>query len=117
MCCPKYEDNTRTCLEEFKEIIHFISFDFCASDEYGNCPIYKLIEGKPKPCEFLDECQIHFSSMLSEDADFKIGSMDGMSKLCLSEKNVTCEIYKLRKANKDVPEGLLPDGSIIELKM
>jgi hypothetical protein len=117
MGCPKYEDNTRTCVEEFTEVINFVSFDFCESDEYGNCPIYKLIKGEAKPCEFLKECRIHFSKMPSEKADFKTALMDGMNKLCLSDKNVTCEIYKLRKDNKNIPEGLLPNSSILELNI
>jgi len=116
MSCPKYEDNTRTCVVEFKEILHFVSFDFCDSDEYNDCPIYKLLEGKAKPCKFLQDCRIYFSKMSSETGDFKTALLDGMNKLCLSDKNVTCELYKLRKVNKNIPEGLLPNGSILELK-
>ena len=71
MSCPKYEDNTRTCVVEFKEILHFVSFDFCDSDEYNDCPIYKLLEGKAKPCKFLQDCRIYFSKMSSETGDFK----------------------------------------------
>ena len=117
MSCPKYNDNNRTCIEEIEEIINLTSFDFCESDEYGNCPIYKLIKGEAKPCEFFKECTIHFNKMPFEKADFKTTIMDGMNRLCLSDNNVTCAIYKLRKTNKNVPEGLLPNGLILEFNL
>ena len=117
MSCPKYKDNTRTCIEEFEEIMYFESYDFCESDEYGNCPIYKLIKGEAKPCEFFLECMIHISKMPFESADFKTAIIDGMNRLCVSDKNVTCAIYKLRKTNKNVPEGLLPNGLILEFNI
>ena len=117
MSCPKYKNYIRECAEEFMEIMNFPSFDFCESDEYGNCPIYKIIEGKAKPCEFFKDCMIHFSKMPFEKADFKTTIMEGMNRLCLSDKNVTCAIYKLRKTNKNVPKGLLPDGLILEFNI
>ena len=75
---PLYEDFSRVCIEDFKEILQFTSFDFYDSDEYRNCPVYKILDGKANPCIFLQECRIHFSKISSENGDFKTAIMDGM---------------------------------------
>ncbi len=116
MSCPMYEDHTSGCVENFKEIIQLTKYGFCESDKYEECPFYQLLNGKAKPCEFLNQCQQHFNNLPNKFTEFITDVVDGMNKYCLSDNNVNCEIYKLRNAGKDVPMVLLPNGKIIELK-
>ena len=114
MSCPKYKDHTRECIIEHKEIIEATNYDLCESDKYEECPVYKLISGKFKPCEFMEECK---NNSKYENVDFiKLTKLT--ENYCFTEKKVNCARYKLLKEGKKVPGHLLADGSMapIEIK-
>ncbi len=111
MSCPLYEDYTRMCVEDFKELVEVVSFDFCDTDGYEECPFYKIIKGKVIPCEFVEKCRERQELKPFDFETIKRVSND----FCLSENKVNCEVYKLYKSGKDVPNGLGPDGSMLKI--
>ena len=59
-------------------------------------------------CEFMEKCQ---ANAKYDNVDFEIISQLAET-YCFSEKNVNCERYKLLKVGKEVPDGLVADGSM-----
>ena len=111
MSCPKYVDYTRECIATNEGLAEVASFDFCNSDEYEECPFYKIIEGKVIPCEFIEKCKERQELKPFDFETIKRVSND----FCLSKNKVNCEVYKLYKSGKDVPNGLGPDGSMLKI--
>jgi len=108
MTCPMYEDYTRRCITAIS-VTPDASFDFCDSDRYVECPFYRTINNIVTLCENIKKCPAY--------AHFQLGEFEEFLKLtkqyCLSENKVNCERYKLKKAGKEVPKDLHPDGSKI----
>ena len=117
MGCPLFEDVnrgyfTRRCITRFEDVIQISNFDICVSDGYRDCPFYRIINKIEPICEFAEKCPMYFHIA---ESDFK--ELLTMTKeYCFSENYENCERYKLRKAGKDVPKELYPNGSIVELK-
>ena len=113
MSCPKFKDFTRECITEYEGIIKLANYDFCESDRYEECPVYKLISGKVKPCKFMEECK---NNSNYENVDFKKVTQLG-EIYCFTEKKVSCARYKLLKEGKEVPGHLLADGSMVPIEI
>jgi len=103
---------TRECVEKFEEIIYISNLEFCESDRYKECPFYRNINEPEKRCEYDDICMNDIS--IRETPFEQI--MECAKTYCFSENKVNSERYKVMKAGKTVPEGLLADGSKIELE-
>ena len=112
MSCPMYEDYTRKCIKFFKEFVSVDSFKICESDRYKERPMYRIINKTVQPCKFTKEC-IDNENYISLNIDEIIQMTN---TYCLSDNRINCEIYKLRKAGKDVPNDLMADGSRVEVK-
>ena len=113
MSCPMYIDLTRECAEKFEEIVNISNFDFCDSDRYKICPFYRNIHEPEKRCEYDDICM---RDLTIREPPFE-QIMNCANKYCFTENRVNCERYKLMKADKIVPDGLLADGSKIKLEV
>jgi len=113
MACPLYEDFTRGCVTEFKEVVNLIDFKDCESeDEYKTCPFYRIINKEVTICEHTQFCRDRPTlGNLTMDV-----IKDHAINYCFSEGKVNCAVYKLMKEGKDVPDNLLADGSKVELK-
>ena len=90
-----------------------MSFDFCESDGYEECPMYKIINGKILPCEFMKKCRKRRDL---KDFDFETIKRFA-NDFCLSENKVNCEVYKLYKSGKNVPIELSPDGTKLKIEV
>ena len=120
MSCPLYNDFTRECAEKFEEIVTIGTYDYCSSDGYEMCPFYKIIVENSPHCEFIEKCGISFLKYFTYSKMVEMYEFNPQSFLeyCLSDDNkVNCALYEYRKEGKDIPEGLLPDGSKIKLKV
>ncbi len=112
MTCPMYKDYTRECVSSYKSAIQVFSFDICDSNDYNECPLYNIITNKVDYCEYTHDC----------DVEMNFGSWNFehikhiANNFCFYGKKKNCAIYKLRKADKEIPKGLQPDGKIIEIK-
>jgi len=113
MSCPLYEDFTRGCITEFKDLVNAANFDFCdLSDGYKTCPFYRIINKEVTVCENSIYCrknQTYATLGMEKITEIAV-------KYCFTENKVNCEIYKMREEGKEVPNNLLADGSRIELK-
>jgi hypothetical protein len=109
MSCPMYTDYTRGCITQI-EVRPDASFDFCASERYIECPFYRTINHIGSICENIKKCPMYMHFQIGTFEDFL-----NITKLyCLSEKRDQCVRYKLKKAGKEVPKDLLPDGKKIK---
>jgi len=75
-------------------------------------PLYRNINETEKRCEYNDICMNDVS--IRETPFEQI--MEKADNYYFTENRVNCERYKLMKSGKNLPEGLLADGNIIELK-
>ena len=113
MGCPLYEDFSRGCVKKYRRVLQVPTFDICESDNYDECPMYNIIMKKVECCKYTPAC----------DKEMDFGSWDFKhlkyiaTNFCFYGKKENCAIYKLRKAGKDVPKELQPDGSKVELKL
>jgi len=113
MSCPLYNDFTRECAEKFEEVINISNFDICNSDSYKHCPFYKILNEPEKLCEYGDNC-LHSKTIWTSSIERIMWIAE---TYCFSENKVNCERYKVMKSGKTSPEGLLVDGSRVELKV
>ena len=113
MTCPLYIDYTRECIRKYKRVIQVPSFDICQNNLYAECPIYNIISGYVKMCEYTDICDKEVPFIGVDFERLKYIS----NKFCLHRNEGNCAIYKLRKAGVEVPRDLSPDGSIRTLIM
>jgi|WetSurMetagenome_2_1015567.scaffolds.fasta_scaffold18112_2 hypothetical protein len=121
MPCPLYEDFTRGCVEKFKVITKFITFDVCeAEDDFKNCIFYKaIIENKPI-CPSLEECSENFNT-LSTQLIIKLIKSDkilktlNLDEYCFSNNYVNCVRLNFFKEGKRPPSSLRPDGTKLKL--
>jgi len=106
MNCPLYIDSCRECRDE----IGFIpenTLGYCQSEKYKDCPFFKTINKIGIHCECVKKCPTYRHFKIYDFEKFVAMA----NKYCLSENIPNCERFKLRKAGKDVPEDLLPDGT------
>jgi len=105
MGCPMYVDYSRECLDK----ISFSppnTFEYCETDKHKDCPFFKTINKIGFHCECVEKCPTYKHFGISDFEEF----IEIANKYCLNS-NVDCERFKLRKAGKEVPEDLLPDGT------
>ena len=110
--CPLYNNNTRGCAEEFREIITIIvcKFDFCATENHIKCPFYLIINKIQPLCDFVKHCPMYF---FVATYDFE-GLMEMTSNYCCSKNCVNCARYKYKKKGTDPPYDLYPNGKKIK---
>ena len=112
MTCPLYNDYTRECVNKYKRVLKVPTYTVCNSDDFDECPMYEIIVKKVECCEFTPKCD--------EDMNFAIWDYELLkyiaNNFCFHGKKVNCAIFKLRNEGKEIPEGLQPDGKIVELK-
>jgi len=114
MSCPLYEDFTRMCVTEFKELVNVYNYDFCDSEDgYKTCPFYRIINKKVTVCEHNLSCRNHFP--LENITMEKLTEIT--IKYCFSKNKINCARYKLIKAEKEVPDHLLADGSMLKIEV
>ena len=106
MKCPMYTDYTRDCVVKIG-FLPQTSLDYCETEKYEKCPFFKTINNIGLHCEYLNKCPV-FKHFGIHDFEQFVKMTD---KYCLSKNRVNCERFKLRKAEKEAPEDLLPDGT------
>jgi len=104
-----YVDYTRECLEKI-DFLPQNTLAYCETAKHKECPFYRTLNDIGLHCDYVGACAAY--------KHFGIHDFEQFVKItreyCLSENNVKCERFKLRKAGKAVPEELLPDGNTIE---
>ena len=107
MECPFFVDYTRECIKEVK-ILPANTLTYCTTEQYVDCPFYRRIKKAGFVCECVSGCPAY--EML-EVGDFE--AFFAITKqYCLSENNLNCQRYILKKQGKPVPRELLPDGTM-----
>jgi len=109
MNCPMFIDYTRECLDK----IGFSpqnTFDYCQTDKHKECPFFRTLNNIDFHCECIEKCAAYKYFSISDFEKFA----EITKRYCLSENNVNCERFKLRKSGEVVPENLLPDGNWIK---
>lgn len=109
MGCPFFVDCTRECVKEIK-VLPPDTFDFCATPHYDECPFYRSIKRIGPLCDGIANCSVYHSFQAEDFPAF----VEMTRQYCLSENNVNCRRFILKKRGGAVPPGLLPDGRIIE---
>jgi hypothetical protein len=111
MVCPLYKDYIRECVNNYKEVLQVPTYEVCESDNFNECPMYKIIVDKIECCEYTPECD--------KEMNFSIWDYEHLKNIannyCFLGKKNKCAIYKLRKANRKVLNGLQPDGKIVKI--
>lgn len=107
MNCPMFVDYCRECLAKI-EFAPQNTFGYCDSDKYKECPFFRTLNNTGFHCEFINKCVAYKYFGAGDFNKF----VEMTKRYCLSENNVNCERYKLKRSGKDVPEKLLPDGSM-----
>jgi hypothetical protein len=120
MGCPLFEDFTRRCTTEFKELMLMITYGLCESDTYKVCPAYLVVSEKKQPCKYFHECTSQFKGLI-EEMGKNPKSFEKMLKIvgnyCLSDNKINCARIKFLKAGKDAPKDLFMDGSKVVLEI
>jgi len=108
MQCPMFVDYCRECLDKI-DFSPQNTFDYCQTDNYKECPFFETLNNIVSHCEFIKKCVAYKYFGVSDFEKF----VEITKRYCLSENNVNCERFKLKKSGEVVPESLLPDGSRI----
>jgi hypothetical protein len=117
MVCFQYKDNFKKCYIKFGECINYIDEKLCKSEDgFKDCIFYKMIvKPRGKNCKFMETCS-HVASITLSQVSYPEMKKQ-CETYCLNEENrKNCAIYKDFDDLKDVPIGLLPDGTMIEVK-
>ena len=105
MTCSLFVDDTRKCTEEVKSV-PVATYDFCMSEIYKDCSFFRVLNKIGHTCENIKDCSLY--------SHFKMGGFEKFVEItkqyCLSENNVNCKIYVLKKSGGIVPIDLHPDG-------
>jgi hypothetical protein len=107
MECPLFVDFTRECIKEVASL-PADTLEFCTTERYVDCPFYRSIKKVGFFCECITGCPTYESFKASDFKEFVMMS----KRYCLSENNLHCHRYILKKQGKTVPRELRPDGSI-----
>lgn len=111
MGCPMFIDYCRECFDK----IGFLpanTLDYCDTDRHTDCPFFKTINNIGFHCECVEKCPTYKHFGISDFEKF----VEITNRYCLSENNVNCERFKLRKEGKEIPLDLLPDGTKLSIK-
>ena len=98
------------CVRECRYKIGFApknTFLYCVTEKFKECPFFKTLNKVGSYCEYVDKCPAYRHLGIGHFETF----VEITNKYCLSENNLNCERFKLRKAGKEVSEYLLPDGT------
>jgi len=104
--CPMYVDYARDCVVKIGFLPH-TSLDYCETEKHEECPFFRTINNIGLHCEYVHKCPAFKHFGIHDFEQF----VEMANKYCLSENKVNCERFKLRKAEKEAPEDLLPDGT------
>ena len=113
MSCPKYKNYSKSCFKEVREDENIDTFDYCESERYIECPVYRKIIEKEQQCEFMEKC-IANGKFNNVDIE-KIQQLG--ENYCFSKKHGNCARYKLLIEGKKVPDDLLADGSMATIEV
>lgn len=119
MGCPLKTDEGRKCRNQFKSIVDNVQDEFCISDEYAICPIYRIIEEKQPYCEHIEKCAKRFHKinyLLQKNPEVYKKIMHLVFDYCLSNKKEECVRYKRMINNERLPNNLLQNGDSISIK-
>ena len=116
MPCFKFNDNRKCCFDIFGKVVNYVDESLCKSDEgYRDCIFYMMITlPKDKQCKFMDACK-HVASITLSQVPYSEMKKQ-CETYCLNEENrENCAIYTYFDELKEVPIGLLPDGTMIKV--
>ncbi|MFH1653407.1 MAG: hypothetical protein ABIE74_05065 [Pseudomonadota bacterium] len=105
--CPLYEDHVRSCVEYIRSVKEISTLGFCVSEKHEECPFYRSIKKIGSVCEMVERCPIFKALSIKDFELFR----ETTKEYCLSQNNIRCKRYILKKAGKDIPLNLMPDGS------
>jgi len=94
----------------YKIIPEVTTIRFCITDEYKNCPFYRVIKRIKPTCEMISICPMYKALSVKDFDKF----LEITGKYCLTDNNVNCERFKIKKPGGKPPDDLLPDGSKFE---
>ena len=117
MSCFQYKDDSKQCFDIFENVLNYLDEELCKSDEgYKDCIFYKMMtEPEDKHCKFMETCS-HVASITLSQVPYPEMKKQ-CETYCLNEENrKNCAIYKYFDELKQVPIGLLPDGTMIKIK-
>ena len=83
MACPMFINDTRKCITEIKSI-PVVTYDFCSSEKYTDCPFFRVPNKIGHTCENIKNCYLYAHFKMK---DFK-ESLEITKKYRLSENNV-----------------------------
>lgn len=109
MECPMHVGHTRACQDKIG-FVPINTLQYCVTERYKECPFFKTLNNIGYHCAYLANCPAYKHFQIG---DFEI-FVEITTKYCLSENNINCERFKLKKTGKEVPEHLLPDGGKIK---
>jgi len=111
MGCPMFIDYSRECLDKIS-FLPSNTLEYCTTEKYKDCPFFKTINNIGFHCECLEKCPADKQFGISDFEKFVYIA----NRYCLSENNLNCERFKLRKEGKEVPSDLFPDGTRFNIK-
>jgi hypothetical protein len=117
MACPLLENDFRRCKSQFSYLVEDVSLNYCKSEEYSICPLYKIIEEKKPYCEYIEECgyNLHrLNSIIHHNKNTYKKIMHLIFQYCLSENKAKCARYKSIKDGEPLPRYILQDGNRIK---
>ena len=117
--CPLFTNNSKKCEIKFHRLAHDVQDDFCTSDNYQTCPLYRIIEEKRPYCEHIEECSYRFhriDGMLRHNTDLYKKIMHLVFEYCLTEKKEACVRYQRIIEGKRVPKDLLQNKERISIR-
>lgn len=100
-------------MKKFRILSKDVSSNFCISEEYTICPLYKIIVENQPYCKYIEDCAYHFhrlDNIVHHDTEVYKRIKNIFQNYCLSKNFEKCERYKIKKDDKYIPRGLLPDG-------
>lgn len=119
MGCPLYKKDTQECINTFESLVLDVSPTFCKSKEFSICPFYKILVKKQNYCKYIQNCGKRFhqlNSIVHHDTNTHKRITNLIFNYCLTEKNKDCQRLKLGEQGKNIPNELLPDGSILTFR-
>jgi len=114
-----FNGKIRRCEKKFNFLTQDISIDFCKSEDFILCPLYKIIVENKSFCDDIKKCgyQLHrLNSIIRHDTNTYKRIMHFVDDYCLSENNIHCSRWKLIEKGAFAPKALLPDGSFLNPK-
>jgi hypothetical protein len=104
-----FVDYVRECMDFITLVKEINTTLYCASEQYQNCPFYKSIKKIGCVCEMVSVCPMYKNLSIRDFDRFK----EICRNYCLSDNNVNCVRYKMRKSGNTPPPDLMPDGGML----